>query len=144
MLQKSRIYYANPCKNVLNNLSIFLTKIVLYFLYFISVWYVLLCIHNYCFLIISFGHFEICIVVELFSNVMFSVFLASFSYLFRSENKYILFSPATYVYCLSCNVQIVKNSCQILLMVVPYTSGKIWSALFNFLFFWQCVWIYPL
>ena len=28
--------------------------------------------------------------------------------------------------------------------VVPYTSGKIWSARLIFLFFWQCVWIYPL
>jgi hypothetical protein len=28
--------------------------------------------------------------------------------------------------------------------VVPYTSGKIWSAPLIFLFFWQCVWIYPL
>ena len=28
--------------------------------------------------------------------------------------------------------------------VVPYTSGKIWSACLIFLFFWQCVWIYPL
>jgi hypothetical protein len=28
--------------------------------------------------------------------------------------------------------------------VVPYTSGKIWSAGLIFLFFWQCVWIYPL
>ena len=25
-----------------------------------------------------------------------------------------------------------------------YTSGKIWSARLIFLFFWQCVWIYPL
>ena len=30
------------------------------------------------------------------------------------------------------------------LNVVPYTSGKIWSAPLIFLFFWQCVWIYPL
>ena len=28
--------------------------------------------------------------------------------------------------------------------VVPYTSGKIWSARLIFLFFWQCVWIYSL
>ena len=28
--------------------------------------------------------------------------------------------------------------------VVPYTSGKIWSTRLFFLFFWQCVWIYPL
>jgi hypothetical protein len=28
--------------------------------------------------------------------------------------------------------------------VVPYTSGKIWCARLIFLFFWQCVWIYPL
>ena len=28
--------------------------------------------------------------------------------------------------------------------VVPYTSGKIWSARLIFLMFWQCVWIYPL
>jgi hypothetical protein len=28
--------------------------------------------------------------------------------------------------------------------VVPYISGKIWSARFIFLFFWQCVRIYPL
>jgi hypothetical protein len=28
--------------------------------------------------------------------------------------------------------------------VVPYTSGKIWSARLIFLFFRQCVWIYPL
>jgi hypothetical protein len=27
------------------------------------------------------------------------------------------------------------------LKVVPYTSGKIWSARLIFLFFWQCVWI---
>jgi hypothetical protein len=27
--------------------------------------------------------------------------------------------------------------------VKPYTSGKIWSARLIFLFFWQCVWIYP-
>ena len=32
----------------------------------------------------------------------------------------------------------------LLTMVVPYTSGKIWSARLIFLFFWQCVWIYPL
>ena len=31
-----------------------------------------------------------------------------------------------------------------LFKVVPYTSGKIWSACMIFLFFWQCVWIYPL
>jgi hypothetical protein len=30
------------------------------------------------------------------------------------------------------------------LKVVPYTSGKIWSARLFFSFFWQCVWIYPL
>ena len=28
--------------------------------------------------------------------------------------------------------------------VVPYTSGKIWSARLIFVLFWQCVWIYPL
>jgi hypothetical protein len=27
--------------------------------------------------------------------------------------------------------------------VVPYTLGKNWSARLIFLFFWQCVWIYP-
>jgi hypothetical protein len=31
-----------------------------------------------------------------------------------------------------------------LLKAVLYTSGKIWSARLIFLFFWQCVWIYPL
>ena len=31
-----------------------------------------------------------------------------------------------------------------LFKVVPYTSGKIWSASLILLFFWQCVWIYPL
>ena len=31
-----------------------------------------------------------------------------------------------------------------LLKVVLYTSGKICSARLIFLFFWQCVWIYPL
>ena len=30
------------------------------------------------------------------------------------------------------------------LKVVPYISGKIWSARLIFLFFGQCVWIYPL
>ena len=32
----------------------------------------------------------------------------------------------------------------VLVKVVPYTSGKIWSARLIFLFFWQCIWIYPL
>jgi hypothetical protein len=41
------------------------------------------------------------------------------------------------------NGHLRKNSLT-LLKVVPYTSGKIWSARLIFLFFWQCVWIYPL
>jgi hypothetical protein len=37
-----------------------------------------------------------------------------------------------------------NHSMLLLLKVVPYTSGKILSARLIFLFFWQCVWIYPL
>ena len=37
----------------------------------------------------------------------------------------------------------VKNG-TLCIKVVPYTSGKIWSARLIFLFFWQCVKIYPL
>ena len=37
-----------------------------------------------------------------------------------------------------------KNVFEIKFKVVPYTSGKIWSAHLIFLYFWQCVWIYPL
>jgi hypothetical protein len=38
----------------------------------------------------------------------------------------------------------IDCSSEIFFKVAPYTSGKIWSARLIFLFFWQCVWIYPL
>ena len=37
---------------------------------------------------------------------------------------------------------LVLKYCSLYVKVVPYTSGKIWSARLIFLFFWQCVWLY--
>jgi hypothetical protein len=42
------------------------------------------------------------------------------------------------------SANLCSYSLMMLLKMVPYTSGKIWSACLIFLFFWQCVWIYPL
>ena len=64
-------------------------------------------------------------------------------------DKFLLFGEchAPYIYrqfAAPNEQQFVMNDHWWWLKVVPYTSGKIWSARLIFLFFWQCVWIYPL
>ena len=46
--------------------------------------------------------------------------------------------------CLFGILKLFLYDIYVVFKVVPYTSGKICSALLIFLFFWQCVWIYPL